>query len=255
MPDAPVLSASGGGSSISLTWTTPNDGGSSITDYRLYRGTAPGAESNTPLVDLPARSNSYQDGTAPSGGTSYYVVTAVNSVGESAQSSEASASLTPPPPPPAGGLVGNPGFETNLTGWSAGAGVSLTRTTTLAHSGNAAALLTLNTAGNDTLLNDSPNWNAATTAGTTCTVSAWVFGPANPTGALSVKIRLREYAGSTNVGSATGSVTLPANPGWVSISVSMPVVGGGDSLDLNVYGKGLSVAQTLAIDDVSETCQ
>jgi hypothetical protein len=35
----------------------------------------------------------------------------------------------------------------------------------------------------------------------------------------------------------------------------MPVVGGGDSLDLNVYGRGLTVGQTLAIDDVSETCQ
>jgi parallel beta-helix repeat protein len=255
VPGAPALSATAGNSGINLAWTTPTDGGSAITDYLIYRGSSPSNESSTPLVDVPAGTNSYQDTSAPTGSASYYAVTAVNNVGESVRSNEVSATPAAPPPPPPGGLVANPSFETNLTGWAAGSGVSLTRTTITVHSGTAAALLTLNTAGNDALLNDSPDWNRNTTAGTTCTATAWILGPANPEGAFTAKIRFREYAAGANVASVTNTATLPSGSGWIQLSVSIPVAGAGHSLDLNVYGKGLASGQTLVVDDVAETCQ
>ena len=55
----------------------------------LYRGTAPGAE--TPLANA-GNKTSFSDASATAGTTYYYVVTAVNSVGESVKSNEANAS-------------------------------------------------------------------------------------------------------------------------------------------------------------------
>lgn len=146
-------------------------------------------------------------------------------------------------------LVGNPGFETNTSGWAAGSGGSLSRTTTTTHTGLGAAAITLTTAGSDAVLNDSPDWNRSTVAGTTCTATAWVQGPAG----LQVQIRLREYNGSSPAGYTAMAATLQG-ASWMQISVSAPVTGGGDTLDLNIYGKALAVGQTLLVDDVSETC-
>lgn len=145
-------------------------------------------------------------------------------------------------------LVGNPGFETDTSGWNADSGGTLSRTTT-AHTGQYAAAITLNTAGANTVLNDSPNWNSSTIAGTTCTATAWVQGPAG----LQVLIRLREYSGTTAAGYTATTSTLQG-ASWMQISVSAPVTAGGDTLDLNIYGKAFAVGQALLVDDVSETC-
>jgi hypothetical protein len=146
-------------------------------------------------------------------------------------------------------LVGNPGFETSTTGWAAGPGVSLALSST-AHTGSHSAALTLSTAGNDTLLNDSPDWNRSTKAVTTCTASAWVQGPTG----LKVLIRLREYQGTVAAGYAAATFTLQGST-WLQITVSAPVTNGGDTIDLNVYGKAFAAGQTLLVDDVSEVCQ
>ena len=85
---APVLSATAGNASVSLSWRAPSDGGSAITNYKLYRGTASGGE--TLFVTL-ANVASYTDTGLTNGTTYYYKVTAVNGVGESAASNEAPA--------------------------------------------------------------------------------------------------------------------------------------------------------------------
>ncbi len=243
VPGAPVAVASAGTSSVQVSWTAPADGGSPITGYNVYRATTPGGEGTTPVAQLGAVT-SYQDSAVTSGTTYYYQVTAVNSVGEGARSAEVNASLTS-----AANLVGNPGFEVNVSGWGAGSGNSLVRATT-AHTGSGAAAVTLATAGNDTLLNDSPDWNRQTLAGTTCVATAWVQGPSG----LKAFVRLREYHGSTLVAYVTGTVTLQGAT-WVQVTVPMPVVNAGDTVDLNVYGKSFAVGQTLLVDDVSEVCQ
>ncbi len=69
---------------VRLTWTAPeNNGGSDITQYRIYRGTASNA-----LTYLDATANLvYNDTGTEKGNTYYYAVSAVNQVGEGAKTS------------------------------------------------------------------------------------------------------------------------------------------------------------------------
>src|SRR5207245_2128059 len=93
-------------------------------------------------------------------------------------------------------LVGNPGFETDTSGWNtAGSStVALTRVSTTAHSGNWSAKLTnAGTAAQPCILNDSPNWVASTIAGTYIG-SMWVH--ADIAGAT-FKLKFREYQNGT----------------------------------------------------------
>ncbi|HEV8359206.1 MAG TPA: fibronectin type III domain-containing protein [Candidatus Thermoplasmatota archaeon] len=88
VPDAPVLSASAGDGEVELTWTTPDDNGHAISEYRLYRGLASGDEAL--LVQL-AAVNVYLDTDVTNSVTYYYIVTAVNLRGEGPDSNEVSA--------------------------------------------------------------------------------------------------------------------------------------------------------------------
>ncbi len=90
-PSAPQnLVATGSNNQVSLQWSAPaSNGGSPITEYKVYRGTTSGGESTTPIATV--TTTSYTDSTVTNGQTYYYYVTAVNSVGESSPSNEASA--------------------------------------------------------------------------------------------------------------------------------------------------------------------
>lgn len=134
-------------------------------------------------------------------------------------------------------LVGNPGFETGLSGWNTsgsdanGAGVTLTQVAG-SHSGSFAALLTNADPSlkNNCTLNDSPDWVKPTSAGT-YTGSIWVR--ADTAGAPLI-LRFREWAGATLVGSATSTVTLSTS--WQQVTVSYsPVSPGSSTLDFNAY--------------------
>ncbi len=97
--DAPTgLGASAGNAKVSLSWQAPSDGGSPITGYKIYRGTAAGSGT---LLQTVGPVTSYDDLTADNGTKYYYRVAATNSNGESANSNEVSATPTAPPPPPA----------------------------------------------------------------------------------------------------------------------------------------------------------
>ncbi len=102
-PGAPIgVTATGGNAQVALSWTAPSsNGGSAVTGYDVYEGTASGKESQTPLnaVPLPASATSYT-ATGLTNGTAYFfTVKALNAVGASAASTQASA--TPAAPPPA----------------------------------------------------------------------------------------------------------------------------------------------------------
>ncbi len=74
---------------IVLTWSAPtSNGGSPITGYRLYRSTSPATEVFLVAVGTVS---TYRDTANSRGFGYYYVVTAVNAVGESARSSESTA--------------------------------------------------------------------------------------------------------------------------------------------------------------------
>jgi fibronectin type 3 domain-containing protein len=88
VPGAPTLSASAGNAVVHLSWTAPSNGGSSITNYKVYRATTSGAET---LLTTLGNVTSYDDTAVTNGTTYFYKVSAVNAVGEGAQSNEASA--------------------------------------------------------------------------------------------------------------------------------------------------------------------
>ena len=98
---------------MALSWTAPsNNGGVNITSYRVYRGTSSGTEAlltSGGCSGLGAVTSCTDTGLTP-GQAYYYVVTAVNAIGEGPQSNEATAT-------PTGStctskqLLGNPGFE------------------------------------------------------------------------------------------------------------------------------------------------
>jgi fibronectin type 3 domain-containing protein len=90
VPRAPILnSAKAGNGGTALSWSAPaSNGGASITAYKIYRGSVSGGET---LLATVGAVTSYNDTTAPNGKTSYYVVSAVNAVGEGPRSNELSA--------------------------------------------------------------------------------------------------------------------------------------------------------------------
>jgi PKD repeat protein len=94
-PGAPTgLTASAGNAQVSLSWAAPaSNGGVSITSYRVYRGTASGGET---LLTAGGCSGlgavlSCTDTGLTNGQAYFYKVSAVNAIGEGAQSNEASA--------------------------------------------------------------------------------------------------------------------------------------------------------------------
>jgi len=93
-PSAPQnLVATAGNKNVALSWSAPSsNGGSSITSYNVYRGTSSGSES----LLTTTTSTSYTDTGLTNGVTYYYTVAAVNSVGTSSQSNEASATPSAP---------------------------------------------------------------------------------------------------------------------------------------------------------------
>ena len=92
VPAAPedIELSAGADSSITIEWAAVPG----ATSYRVYRGTAAGAEATTPIATVTG--TEYKDANLSPTPIYFYQVTAVNSAGESARSDE-DASKTPPP--------------------------------------------------------------------------------------------------------------------------------------------------------------
>ena len=116
-PSAPQnLAATAGNAQVSLAWTAPSsDGGSAITGYKIYRGTSSGSLT---LIDTIGTNTSYVAAGLANGVTYYFAVSAVNAAGESAQSSEQSATPASTPTAPQS-LSATPGNTQVSLSWSA----------------------------------------------------------------------------------------------------------------------------------------
>ena len=205
-PSAPQsLAATAGSGSVSLSWAAPSsNGGSPVTGYDIYRGTSAGGESATPIASN-VTGTSFSDKSVDNGTTYYYTVAAVNAVGVSPQSSEASATPQQPATPPAA--------PTGLTATAAGPGqVNLSWT--------AAVPGTAPVTGYQISRGGTQIATSAGTSYSDTTVSAST--------AYSYTVTAVDSAGNTSPPSAAAAVTTPAanllaNPGFENWSNGLPV--------------------------------
>ena len=148
-------------------------------------------------------------------------------------------------------LVGNPGFETSTTGWNTSGRMGIVLALAVGgHSGSSSAVLSNTTTSTspDCTLNDAPNWVATTSSGTYSS-SLWVRAD---TAGATLRLRIREYAGSTFEGQAVASVTLSTN--WQQVSVSYAaLVPGGSNLDYTAYTLNAPPGTCFYADDASIT--
>ena len=225
VPSAPLgLVASGGNGSVVLSWALPaNDGNSPITGYDVYRGTSPGAESGTPLATNVA-STAFTDTSVVNGTTYYYKVAAVNGVGVSPQSGEASATPSQPatvPSAPQGLTAAGGNGAVNLS-WTAPAsnggaavnGYDVYRGTSPgAESGTPVATSVTGTAFTDTGLTDGTTYYYTVTALNAVGMSA-------PSGEASAMPQ-------ATAPSAPLAVVAGAGNASVNVSWSVPASNGG----------------------------
>jgi hypothetical protein len=117
VPLAPTgLTATAGNAQVSLTWNIS----SGATSYNVKRSATSGGPYTQ--IGAPTVAN-YTDTGLSNGTTYYYVVTAVNSAGESADSPEASATPNAPPAAPTG-LTASPGNAQVTLAWNASTGAT-----------------------------------------------------------------------------------------------------------------------------------
>jgi PKD repeat protein len=145
-------------------------------------------------------------------------------------------------------LVRNPGFETDTSGWNtsgSGSAIALTRVSGGHTGGWAAQLTNTATTASTCLLNDSPNWVTTTSSGTYMG-TLWVR--ANTAGAT-LKLRFREYSGSTLVGSPAAQVTLTTS--WQKVTLTHTTASPGSTLDFNAYVTSAAPGTCFYADDAS----
>ena len=101
VPGAPAgLTATPGNGKVTLSWAAPaSDGGSPVSGYIIYQGTSPGGETGAPVSGSMVTATSYTVTGLTNGTTYYFRLVAVNAVGLSPLSAEASATLPTIVPP------------------------------------------------------------------------------------------------------------------------------------------------------------
>lgn len=93
LPGAPLLVAQQDGRTAYLSWSTPDDGGSAMTAYKVYRGTTAG---ETLLATVAGDVHSYNDANY-NNGSYYYRVRATNANGDGPLSTRVTPTILVPP--------------------------------------------------------------------------------------------------------------------------------------------------------------
>ena len=195
----------------------------------------------SPAVGPQAEATATHTYTAPG---SYTVTVTVTDTGGLSSTASAHVGVTG-----LNNLVGNPGFESALSGWNtsgSGSNISLARVAG-GHSGGWAAMLTnTGTTPSTCTLNDSPDWAKRTSVGT-YTGSIWVRAD---TPGATLRLRFREWSGSTLVGTQTTLATLTTS--WAQVTVAYATQAPGSStLDFNAYVSNAVPGSCFYTDDAS----
>ena len=89
-PTSPTAAPANGKTGLTVTWNAPtSNGGSPVTGYRIYRGTAAGG--GPFLVSVGPTTTTFTDAAVTKKVKYFYRITALNSVGESPLSAEVNA--------------------------------------------------------------------------------------------------------------------------------------------------------------------
>lgn len=142
-------------------------------------------------------------------------------------------------------LVVNGGFENGTNGWKTSKSYMTLTTTTSAHSGSGAAVLTT-TAGTHGVLNDLVSTVASATAGDQFRGSAWVR--TNRAG-LQGMLRIRDVKGAAVT--TVGQTFVLDSTSWTKVEFTFTASATGAYFDLNVLGYSMESGQQLMVDDVS----
>ncbi len=98
VPKPPCLSGTRDASGSHLSWKAPDNGGSEVVNYQIFRGTASGGE--VLLAQTGNAKTTYSDATAdPAVARYYYLIKAVNTIGTGTSSNEVSLAVVNAPPP------------------------------------------------------------------------------------------------------------------------------------------------------------
>jgi PKD repeat protein len=83
VPEAPLVdSATRESNGVLVQWEEPDNGGSPITGYKIFRGTTSGGEGATPIATVGPDVTKYLDTTAAPNSNYFYRVTAFNAIGD-----------------------------------------------------------------------------------------------------------------------------------------------------------------------------
>jgi titin len=259
LPSAPRnLVAEPGNGTINLSWAAPSsNGGSAITGYRVYQGTAPGGEM---LLATIGNVLTYTHAGLTNGLTYYYKVSASNGVGEGEQSVEASATpATVPSAPESLVAVASPG-EVSLAwqtpesnGGSDITGYEVYRATI--------------PGGQGAVLIGTTNATTRTYVDTSVEADTYYYYTVKAVNAMGRSIASNEestFSAAAQVPSAPGNLTASASDGYViltwsaSASIGSSNITGydifrGDSADAVTAKIGSTNATTLSYNDSAVT--
>jgi hypothetical protein len=247
VPSTPTgVSASAGNGQVTISWSAS----SGATSYNVKRATTSGGPYTT--IASPT-GTTYTNTGLTNGTTYYYVVSAVNSSGESSNSTQVSAT------PTAGTvqqLLGTPGFETGTASpWTMSAGVLDNSASEPAHSGSWKAWLDgYGTSHTDSILQTVTIPSTITTA----TLSFWLHidtsESTTTTAYDTLKVQIRNSSGTVLTTLATYS-NLNAASGYTQKSFNVAAYKG-QTIQVYLVGtEDTSLQTSFVVDDFALNVQ